>query len=263
MKPQLLAMGLTAIIPSLWNVALCALRLAPITYLCPILGGVALPGTVRLGCVLSLALALSLSGAQSDVVLGSASVLAQAAVRELLAGVAIGWISSLPFEGARMGGKLADLFRGTSAEAALPGAGSSDSASAEGFYRLAVALAASGLAFPQIVAVLWRSYRWIPIGGFEAGSSATLNLPELATAMVTTGLAVSAPVLAVTLGIEALIALVSRVAPGIPLIEASAPTRILGGGAVLWLGLGLIAQRTQQELLGGSQLVESFLQSVR
>lgn len=249
--------------PAIWGVVLCALRLAPITYLCPILGGVALPVTVRLVCVLALSLGLHLAGVHPEGGMKPTAMLAGAAVRELLVGVSMGWISSLPFEGVRMGGKLADLFRGTSAEAALPGAGSSDSASAEGFHRLAVALAASGLAFPQVVAVLWRSFKWIPVGTFDLAGAAVLNLPELATAMVTTGLAISAPVLAVTLGVEALIALAGRVAPGIPLLEASAPTRILGGGTVIWLGLGLIAQRTQQELLEGSRWVESFLHSVR
>ncbi|MFZ5443799.1 MAG: type III secretion protein, partial [Myxococcota bacterium] len=39
--------------------------------------------------------------------------------------------------------------------------------------------------------------------------------------------------------------LASRAAPNMNLQDTGAPLRILGGGAVLWLGIGLIAARLQ------------------
>lgn len=251
----------TVLSPSFWSVALCALRFAPITYLCPLLGGFVLPSSVRVTCVLSLAVAAHLSGVQAGGALSSHAGLLGAAVSEALAGIAIGWVASLPFEGARLGGKLVDLFRGTSAEVALPGAGASDATSAEAFHRLAVALAMIGFAWPQVIALLWRSFRWIPLGQLSLTAETAARLPTLATAMMTSGLAISAPVLAVTLGVEALFALAARMAPSVPLTEAVAPTRILSGSAVIWLALGLVALRAEEAALAGVGTLEAFLKS--
>ncbi len=70
------------------------------------------------------------------------------AAHELLFGLVLGMASSLPFDAARIGGRFIDLFRGSSAEAALPLSGSKESAMGDALYQLLLALAASGIAMP-------------------------------------------------------------------------------------------------------------------
>ncbi len=53
-----------------------------------------------------------------------------------------------------------------------------------------------------------------------------------------TGLAVGAPIAAAVLAVDCLMGMASRAAPQVNLQELGAPLRILGGGALLWLGRG-------------------------
>ena len=53
--------------------------------------------------------------------------------KEMVYGTSVGLVAALPFDAARMGGRFIDLFRGTSAEASLPMAGSRESATGDGF----------------------------------------------------------------------------------------------------------------------------------
>ena len=65
-------------------------------------------------------------------------------MKELTYGTSVGLIAALPFDAARMGGRFIDLFRGTSAEASLPVAGTRESATGDGLYQLLVALVVTG-----------------------------------------------------------------------------------------------------------------------
>jgi flagellar biosynthesis protein FliR len=50
-------------------------------------------------------------------------------------------------------------------------------------------------------------------------------------------------VVALSWATDAAVGLVLRAAPGLPATELATPVRILGGGTVLWLSLGLAADR--------------------
>jgi flagellar biosynthesis protein FliR len=58
-----------------------------------------------------------------------------------------------------------------------------------------------------------------------------------------TGLALGAPIAGVSLAVDAVLGLASRAAPQMNLQDTGAPLRILGGGAVLWLTVGLLSDR--------------------
>jgi flagellar biosynthesis protein FliR len=73
-----------------------------------------------------------------------------------------------------------------------------------------------------------------------------------------TGLAIAAPVVALSWATDASVGLVLRAAPGLPATELATPVRILGGGTVLWLSLGLMADR----LLGRVLSPEGWLPEV-
>jgi len=212
---------------------------------------------VKLGVVLSLALSLHVAGGVTAGTM-DAWTLGATAARELSFGLAMGLVAALPFDAARIGGRFIDLFRGTSAEAALPVAGSRESATGDALYQLLVALVASG-AMPVVLAGLWRSFAVVPLGGYVASEAAALRIAGWAGAAMATGLAVGAPIAAAALAVDLFLGLAARAAPQLNLQDASAPLRILGGGVLLWMGVGLISDRLLAEVLAsGGTLRELF-----
>lgn len=250
MNLELLHRGLEALGPDIVVVALCAARLVPIAFLCPLLGGQATPASVRLALVLALALFLRVeAGVALTTPVESSLELAALVVRELVYGMSVGLVAALPFDAARMGGRFIDLFRGTSAEASLPVAGSRESATGDGLYHLLIALVVSGGLFPRVLSGLLRGFVVVRPGAFVPSEAATLHVVMLAGGALATGLAVGAPVAAAVLGVDCFLGLASRAAPQVNLQEVGAPLRILGGGALLWLGTGVLCERLLADVL--------------
>lgn len=242
--------------PHLVAVALCAVRLLPVTFLCPLLGGQAVPTTVRLALVLSLALYLhQVAGVRLAVPVESTLELVALALKEGVYGTAVGLVSALPFDSARMGGRLIDLFRGTSAEASLPAAGTREAATGDVLYQLLVALAVAAGPLALTLSGLVRGFGQVGLGAAVPTESAALYVVSLAGGALSTGLAVGAPIAAACLAVDCLLAMASKVAPQVNLQETGAPLRILGGGALLWLGVGLMSER----LLAGVLALEDTL----
>jgi flagellar biosynthetic protein FliR/type III secretion protein T len=249
--------------PHLAAVALCGARLFPVAFLCPLLGGQATPSPVKLGVVGSLALALHVAGGVvAPAGLDSWGFAAHFG-RELAFGVAIGLVAALPFDAARIGGRLVDLFRGTSAEAALPVAGTRESATGDGLYQLLVALAISGGAMPAVVAGLWRSFAAVPLGGFVPGEDVALRVAGWVGGALATGFAVGAPIAAASLAVDLLLGLAARAAPSLSLQEAGAPLRILGGGALLWMGVGVMSDRLLAGVSGSEAVLRQLFEVAR
>jgi len=231
--------------PDLLAWALASLRVLPVTLLCPVLGGQLVPAPVRLA--VAGALALALRPLVGDVPERSIEILVRCG-REAALGLLIGMGAALPFDAARIGGRLVDLVRGTSAEAALPVAGHREAATGDLLHQLMLSLAVAGGALPVLVHALARSYLLAPQGSALAGGG-TLALARLVGMALATGLAIAAPVVALSWATDAAVGLVLRAAPGLPATELATPVRILGGGTVLWLSLGLMADRLLRWIL--------------
>lgn len=230
--------------PEFVAVALISARLLPVGLLCPLFGGSHAPMHVKVGLILSLALFLhSAAGVTTIAPVLLAPDFVALAVKELLFGLILGIISSLPFDAARTGGRFIDLFRGSSAEAALPLAGSKESATGDALYHLLLALAASGVAMPLWLSALVRSFAWVHLGAFAHSEAVTTQVVSLVATAFATGLAVGAPIAGLSLAIDALVGFISRASPSMNLQDLAAPLRILGGGAVIWMLVGLFAER--------------------
>jgi flagellar biosynthetic protein FliR/type III secretion protein T len=243
--------------PDIVAVALCSARLLPVAFLCPLLGGQAAPTTVKLALVLSLALFLhQVAGVELPVPVESPVMLMGLVLKELIYGISIGLIAALPFDTARMGGRFIDLFRGTSAEASLPAAGSRESATGDGLYQLLVGLVVTGGLFPVVLSGLLRGFGVVGLGAFVPSEAATRYVVTLAGGAMATGLAVGAPVAAAVLTVDCLMGMASRAAPQMNLQDLGAPLRILGGGAILWLAVGVFCERL---LAGVAQLEDALL----
>lgn len=254
----------TLLEPHVIGLALCAARIAPIAFLCPLLGGAAAPTTVRLAITLALASVVHFAGGVGvpEGTLGLWGLLA-AALKEVVLGMVIGLLASLPFDAARTGGRFIDLFRGSSAEAALPSAGSKEAVTGDALHQLLVALVVTGGLFPLVLGGLLRSFKWVPIGMFAVTEAGALEVVRLVGVSFATALAIGAPVAAGSLLVDWFLGLMSRGAPQLQLSELSAPLRILGGGALLWLGVGVISERLLHSVVIEQQAMEALLGAFR
>ncbi len=240
-------------------VTLCASRLLPVAFLCPLLGGHVAPTTVRLALVLSLALCLHFAGGVATAELPLNALQFGGWVgKEMLFGLSIGMVASLPFDAARMGGRFIDLFRGSSAEAALPGTGTRESATGDALYQLLTALVVTGAAFPLVLGGIFGSFGVVGLGAWAPSYDGAMQIAALAGVALATGLAIGAPIAGVSLAVDCLMGMASRAAPGMNLQETGAPLRIIGGGAVVWLSVGLLSER----LLAGVRDTDFNLQAL-
>lgn len=230
--------------PHALSLGLIALRLIPIAFLCPLLGGPVAPITVRLGVVLSLACALHFAaGVTGSPGAVSALQVMGSAGREVLFGLVIGLVSALPFDAARMGGRFIDLFRGSSAEASLPGVGTREAASGDLLHQLTLAVAVTAGALPWVLKAIFQSFAAVPLGTGQVSEHVAMEVVHLVGTAFAAGLAIGAPVAAATLLVDALLGLVTRAAPQLRIAECAAPLRILLGGGVLWAAVGLMTDR--------------------
>lgn len=230
--------------PGVVAVALCSARLLPVAFLCPLLGGQVAPTTVKLALVLSLALFLHLeAGVSLASPVESPVELVALTLKELTYGLSVGLVAALPFDAARMGGRFIDLFRGTSAEASLPVAGSRESATGDALHQLLVGLVVTGGLMPGVLTGVVRGFSWVRLGASVPTEGAVLGGVGLAGGAMATGLALGAPVAAAVMAVDCLLGMVSRAAPQVNLQDLGAPLRILAGGALLWLGVGLCCER--------------------
>lgn len=256
-----LQLQVAALTPHVIAVALCAARMLPVVFLCPVLGGEAAPTTVKLGVVLALSSCIHFGGGVAPVeAVNDSLTFAGMVVREFSFGVALGLVASLPFDAVRIGGKFIDLFRGSSAEAALPHAGTRESATGDGLYQLLVAMVATGAVMPLMLKGLFHSYAVVKLGAFVHTESAAMHVVALAGAALGTGLAVGAPVAAAAMAVDCVIGLASRAAPQMNLQDVGAPLKILAGGALLFLTLGVVAERLLAEVATSDAAMHTLLE---
>ncbi len=258
MNAEALTHAVNLLQPHVLAVALISARLVPVAFLCPLLGGTHAPTHVKLGVVLALALFLHAAGGIGAPLTPSTFELVGLMAQEVLFGTSLGLVAALPFDAARMGGRFIDLFRGSSAEAALPMAGTKEAATGDALYHLLLAIGSAGLVWPAMLAGLTRSYGLVPPGTFHHTEDVAMYVVRLVSTAFSTGFAIGAPIAGLTLAIDACLGLASRAAPSMNLQETGAPLRILGGGAVVWLGIGVIAARLQELALAHADELQSF-----
>lgn len=245
--------------PHVGAMVLCAGRLLPVVFLCPLLGGHVAPPVVRLSVVLGLSAFVHLAGGVGAPSLVSPIDWVWPLLKELMLGTALGLVAAAPYDVARLGGRIIDLVRGTSSEAALPQAGTRESATGEGLEKWLLALAATGFALPLTLRALTETFAAVPLGVGLPGAVLATEIAVLVGATMAAGLAIGAPIAACCLAADGLLALASRVGAGASLQDLSAPLRILGGGAVLWLGFGIVAERLLAELARIAPGVDALL----
>ena len=113
---------------------------------------------------------------------------------------------------------------------------------------------------PLWLSSLVRSFAWVSLGTFSNHETVALQVVTLVGTAFATGLAVGAPIAALSLVIDAVVGLAARAAPSMNLPECGSPLRILGGGAVIWLAVGLIAERLLRFSDGMTDALRSLME---
>jgi type III secretion protein T len=248
----------TLLRPHIVSVTMLACRLFPVAFLCPIFGGQQAPMNVKLSVVLALSCFLHWAcGISVMIPQDNTFDLVALALKETLFGTTLGFLASLPFDAARMGGRFIDLFRGSSAEAALPLAGSKEAASGDLMYQVLMSTVASGALMPLMISALLKSFALVPVGTAMHSDTLSLQAVALFTGALSTALAIGAPIAAASVGVDAMLGLASRAAPNMNLQEVGSPIRILGGGALLWLGIAVFSTRLQDFALEAVDSIRS------
>jgi flagellar biosynthetic protein FliR/type III secretion protein T len=244
--------------PHVIAVALIAARIVPATLLCPVFGGKAAPNTVRIALVTALSLHAHLAG---DVrpVLDEPTTLAVmgAFLRELACGTVIGFVAALPFDAARLGGRLLDTLRGANAEASLPATGSREAATGDVLFQLLTALVFAGPLYRVLASSILLSFRAAPLGlpsGCSTDALAQLALLR-ATGALAAGLSIGAPAAAVSLLVDAALGIAGRIAPALSVRDVGAPAKLLVGAAGILVALSAVAQRLLTEVAGAADAI--------
>jgi flagellar biosynthetic protein FliR len=228
--------------------ALGGARVLPVIWLVAPLGGPRLPGTVRVGFALLLALVASpaLVAAAGADALAALSVVHFTLLlgREIIVGLCLGLVASAAFRAAEVAGRLGDTLRGANvAEILVPTA--EERASPLGVLYLLLAtivfLQIGGV--PRLVEALLSSYQALPVGG-GLGELATRHVALVVAAasakLIASGLALAAPVVVALWLTDLALGLVARAAPSVPVYFLGLPLKGLLAIGVVLLGLGTL-----------------------
>jgi flagellar biosynthetic protein FliR len=213
------------------SVLFILLRVCPVVLLSPLLGAALVPGPVRLG--VSLVIAVWVHRAAGVTVSPGEGGWFPLAVEQLLMGAVMGLAATWSHDMALAGGRWADLLRGSSAEAFNPATGSRESAGGALMHRLLVATACASGALPGLVSELGRSFQWCPPGSFALSANVLGRWMAALAAAFEAGVVVAAPFALLAFAVDLSVAFLQRMAPAFPLLDAALSARLMLGG-LLW-----------------------------
>lgn len=231
-----------ALAPHLAGAGLCTLRILPVAFLSPFLGGPLVPGVVRISLAAGLGATVHVMVGASPIPLAGPALLG-AGARELLLGAAMGVLASLPLDAARAGGRLADTLRGaTLCEVHVPLIRQRETALGDLLVQWTIVLAAWAGADRLVVTAVLGSFAALPPGGAAIGLSLSATALRAAAELVSAALCLGAPVAGGVLAADLALALASRAAPWLGVAGAVQPARA---------ALGLLAVAVPAAALGG------------
>jgi flagellar biosynthesis protein FliR len=225
--------------------ALCAARVIPVLVVAPFLGGRLVPGMVKIGLAVAVALLIwpqALRGISLPQ-LGPVHVVLLLA-KEALVGLGLALCATLVFFAAESAGQLIDVARGASmAESLVPQSGRRASPVADLYLQLAVVVFLGLGGHRLFLQALARSYEVIPVTALP--SSAGLTALALATIdmtgqMLIVAVGLATPVLLAAVLTDLALGLVNRVAPQLNAWVLGMPAKALVGAALLLVTLSLV-----------------------
>lgn len=241
-------------------------RVGTVVWLTPFLGGRLTPATVRLGVAAALVVVLfpQLAPAlRSLPSLGAVGVVA-VLVKEVLVGLALGFIVSLVFWAAQTAGWLADTARGAGmAEVMVPQSSGRTTPLGSLLLQLSVVLFLALGGHRLFIAALARSYEVLPLTSFPGVGGirqvAVLSV-DLTGELIALAVVLAAPVIATVVVADLTLGWINRFTPQLNVFFIAMPLKALLGIAALAASAALVLGALPQALdLGLQQLDRLFL----
>lgn len=226
--------------PQAWTaLVLLASRIGGLVLIAPVFSSRLVPVTVRTGLVLLLTVLL-LPAARS--VAGDRAIVPATVLSEMLVGFAIGVGAALLVGAMEVAGEYIAVQTGLSGAALLDPMTSQQSAVMGTFLQLfAITLLLTTNGHLMMLDALSASTQRIPLGAAMADGSGMLELASQGAVLFGLGLRFAAPVMAVALIANVALAVLSRAAPQLNILQIAFPVQILAGLVTLIAALPLLA----------------------
>lgn len=253
MRDLLVSLGGPGLTDAIALGALILLRILPMVFLAPFLGGTLAPAPVKIGIALALsvslypAIATSLPAPVPDSTLLYLGLMA----KELLLGFVVGFLAQLVFRIIEIAGHLTDTLRGANlVTALLPELGERDSVLASFLFQALVVVFLSAGGHLLFLDVFAESFRTLP--PTVVPSVGLAGLAELCARAVgealAAALALAAPALLAILLADIALGLVGRVAPQIHTYFLGLPLKAMAGVAMTLVALAAILEAARGHL---------------
>ncbi|MBS1874788.1 MAG: flagellar biosynthetic protein FliR [Acidobacteria bacterium] len=236
----------------LFGFLLALARVSGVVAFLPVPGIRNAPDLTRIALAFSMTLCLSSSwpkpAADPGIVLLTFWVLAEAAL-----GVLIGLCASVLVESFQLGTQVLGLQAGFSYASTVDPNSQADSTILQIFAQLLASILFFGLGFHrQLLALVAQSFQTIPPGTFVPNAAAGQTAINLTGAILSTGLRVAFPVVALLLLVDIALALLSRIQAQLQLMTLAYPAKMLTAigffAVTLWV-LPSVAQTTFRKSL--------------
>ncbi len=225
--------------PQTWNtLALLASRIGGLVLIAPVFSSRLIPGTVRTALVLLLTVVLFPAARTAGTV---STVTPGAVLGEVLAGLALGLGAALLVGAMEVAGDYMAMQTGLSGAALLDPLTSQQSAVMGTFLQVfAVTLLLTGGGHLVMLNALAASTREIPLGTALTSDRGMLTMATEGSTLFALGLQFAAPVMAVALIANVALAVLSRAAPQLNILQLAFPVQILAGLATLLAAIPLL-----------------------
>ncbi|GAB4361683.1 MAG: flagellar biosynthetic protein FliR [Deltaproteobacteria bacterium] len=228
-------------------------RVAGLVFAAPVLGNRNIPAQVRILFSLLLTMVLLPLLPAAPVAPESAGFL-PAMISEVLLGAFLGFVGTLLFAAAELGGHLAGYPMGFAIANVLSAETERQTSVLSSLFALTALLTfVLSDAHHLFLAALLKSFRSLPLGGFAVNGGATSSLIRLSTGIFSFGFALAAPVLAVTLFITVAMGILSRSMPQIDVFFMGFVVNTGAGIFMLFLSIPFFLAAIQRliEILDG------------
>lgn len=190
-----------------------------------------IPGLVKIGLSFALAVIIypSVSASAGDYSIDGWDYVF-ALLREVLVGLAVGYVASLILNALMFAGSLIDMHIGFFMSSIFdPMSGAMAGITSRFLYLLGLAVLLGFNGHHVIIAALVRSYQVVPVNSAKVSAAAALFLIKVFGQMIVIGVQIAAPLIAVMLIIDVTLGLLARTAPQINVFMLGFPIKIIFG----------------------------------
>ncbi|WP_027363317.1 flagellar biosynthetic protein FliR [Desulfotruncus alcoholivorax] len=190
-----------------------------------------IPGLVKIGLSFTLAVIVfpSVSANTVNYAMDSWEYVF-ALLREVLFGLALGYVATLVFNALIFAGSLIDLHIGFFMSSIFdPMSGSMAGIISKFLHLLGLAVLLGFNGHHIIIAALVRSYQVVPVNSAKVSAASALFLIKVFAQMILIGVQIAAPLIAVMLIVDVTLGLLARTAPQINVFMLGFPIKIIFG----------------------------------